>query len=588
MLDTGISTHSEFTGRIGAKYDATTGTAGSALDGNGHGTHVSGIIAANRNDVGMHGIAYGAQILPVKVMGDDGAGNTGWLDAGMRWAVDNGARITNLSLAATAEYGPSALQYAVGRGALIVAAAGNRGQANPDWPARFASQTWANGQIIAVVAVDRNNQIASFSNRAGDAQNFTLAAPGVDLVSTYSGGYASWSGTSMAAPVVAGAAALVSSRWSYLSARDVANILFTTARDLGAPGTDAIYGRGLVDVERAMQPIGTVTTPTTTGGTVTLTGSATGGAVGSAMTRAAAAGMLKVSGFDSAGRDFAVDLGRAVMPVTPLRAGEIGELFRPLHAAIPEAGEPRQRLQLIRGSAFGVAPVAHLGLMENALGLTGQVRLAAGWSFAPSFAIQPEKASAASFALRYTLDTSLVGIAVASMAETQTHLGTLASGALAMGHSSTQAVALFAQTSIGSKAEAAVSVSFGQTPAQQGSLLSTSTASSQAVKATLSGRDLLAQGDRFAVSLEQPMRATGGTLSIRRMVGADESGQAVMATDTVSLAATGRELRLGFAYAIPAGRQTILQLGALLRRAPGHVAGAPTQRAATVQVLHRF
>lgn len=392
----------------------------------------------------------------------------------------------------------------------------------------------------------------------------------------------------MAAPVVSGAAALVSSRWSYLSAREVANILFTTARDLGAPGTDEVYGRGLVDVDRAMQPIGTVLTPTSSGGTVALAGSASGGAIGSAMTRAAAAGLLKVSGFDSTGRDFAVDLGRAVMPVMPLRAADIGELFRPLQAGLPGVGEPRQRLQLVRGSAFAVAPVAHLGLMENALGLTGQVRLSGGWSFAPSFAVQPEKASAASFALRYTLDTSLVGVAIASMAETNTHLGTVANGALAMGHSSTQAVALFAQTALDAKTDAAVSISFGQTPGQQGALLSTSTALSHAVKATLSGRDLLAEGDRFALSLEQPMRATGGTLSIRRMVGADENGGAVMATDTTSLAATGRELRLGFAYAIPAGRQTTLQLGALLRREPGHVAGAPTQRAATVQVLHRF
>ncbi len=590
VLDTGINpSHNEFAGRIAASYNALTGATGSAPDGHGHGTHVAGIIAANRDGVGMHGIAYGAQLMPIKVMADDGTGNTGTLDQGLRWAADNGARIANMSLASTTQYSSSELQAAVSRGLLVVAAAGNRAQSQPDWPARFASAAWANGQIISVVAVDQSLQIASFSNRAGDARDFTLAAPGVGLTSTYSSGYASWSGTSMAAPVVAGAAALVQSRWPYLAARDVANVLFTTARDLGTPGTDDVYGRGLVDVDRAMQPVGTVMTPTASGGSVALTGSATGGAVGPAIIRAGAAGLLKVSGFDALGRDFSVDLGKAVMPVAPMPAAEVHALFQALGAAGTGASEPREpRLQLVRGSAFAVAPVAHLGLLENSLGVTGQVRMSARWSFAPAFAVQPEKATAASLALRYTLDRSLVGVAIASMAEAQTHLGTFGSGALALGRSSTQAVAFFGQRRLGEHSELSLSVSFGHTPAQQGALLSTSATATQALKATFTTRDIFTDGDRLAVSIDQPMRAAGGSLTIRRMVGADENGQAVMSTDSVSLSGQGREWRVGFAYAMPAGRQTTLQLGALLRRDAGHVAGAPMQRAALARVIHRF
>ena len=234
VLDTGVNAASpDLAGRIVTGRNFTVATPNTSVaDGNGHGTHVSGLIAANRNSVGMFGVAYSAQIMPVKVIADNGAGNTAWLNAGLRWAADQQASIANMSLGSTAAFDPAALKYAVGKRMLIVAAAGNSALAQPGWPARYASQSWANGQIINVVAVDSASKIAAWSNRAGDAMNFTLAAPGASLMSTYKTGYALMSGTSMATPVVSGAAALIRSRWTYLSAKDVANILFVTATDL--------------------------------------------------------------------------------------------------------------------------------------------------------------------------------------------------------------------------------------------------------------------------------------------------------------------------------------------------------------------
>jgi subtilisin family serine protease len=127
----------------------------------------------------------------------------------MRFAVGK-ASIVNVSLSSANAYDPRATQQAVRAGLLIVVAAGNDALANPVWPARFAKEAWANNQVIAVGAVDANHRIASFSNRAGDTAAWFLVAPGVDIVSSYvNGQYVYMSGTSMATPVVSGAAALV-------------------------------------------------------------------------------------------------------------------------------------------------------------------------------------------------------------------------------------------------------------------------------------------------------------------------------------------------------------------------------------------
>lgn len=214
----------------------------------------------------------------------------------------------------------SALQAAVAAGQLIAVAAGNNGQANPSWPARFAKETWANGQIIAVGAVDANNVIASFSNRAGDTMNYYVVAPGVNVLSTYKGGGYAWmSGTSMAAPAVAGAAADIKSYW-YLSGKQIVSVIFTTATDLGAPGIDEVYGYGLLNLQAAMSPVGVVTTTTASGKTTQLTYAVlVPGTTNQYMLKtAAASGKFSLTGFDAFGRNFQFDMGQAVvdMPVS--------------------------------------------------------------------------------------------------------------------------------------------------------------------------------------------------------------------------------------------------------------------------------
>lgn len=313
VLDTGVFRHTEFSGRLLTGATFVSGTT-SSNDDNGHGTHVAGIIAAASNGVGMQGVAYKAYILPVKVLDSRGSGWSTAFNQGMAYTKGR-ARIINLSLGSSGYFGEPGMRTAVANGQLIVAAAGNSGQANPAWPARYAKEAWAKGQVIAVGAVDANNNIASFSNRAGDTARWYLVAPGTSILSTYNnGGYAYMSGTSMATPMVSGAAAAVMSYWPHLSSAQVADILFRTASDLGAPGIDAIYGRGLVNLQRALQPVGTLTV-NTQGTTRTVSGSslAAGGTpYAAALRHAAQAGSFKVVSTDDYGRGFETDLGQAV------------------------------------------------------------------------------------------------------------------------------------------------------------------------------------------------------------------------------------------------------------------------------------
>ena len=325
-MDTGIAVgHNEFSeaGKVLQGFNAIDSTT-NVVDKFGHGTHVAGLIAAGRNGKGIFGVAYDAQLLPIKVLGDDGSGSTAYLDRGLRYAIGKAA-IINMSLGAARNYGPSAVQEAVSSGLLLVAAAGNEGAANPNWPARFAKEAWANNRIIAVGAVDASKRIASFSNRAGDTAAWFLVAPGVDIVSSYPADqYAYMSGTSMATPVVSGIAALIKQRWPNLRADQIANILFLTATDLGDPGIDAIYGRGLVNAEKAMQPIGPVTTTTFNGRTITvLAGTTKLSPATSKLWQLAAAGQLQVVGVDGFQRDFHVDLGNTIARSTGMSVDQV-------------------------------------------------------------------------------------------------------------------------------------------------------------------------------------------------------------------------------------------------------------------------
>ncbi len=197
------------------------------LDKDGHGTHVAGTIAGVNNNYGVTGIAYNAQIMPVKVLDDSGSGFYSSIVDGIYYAVDNGADVINLSLGG--EY-PSwdielAIAYADKSGVTVVMAAGNSSGENPLYPASYADDYG-----IAVGAVDKNNEFADFSNRAGNDETAYVTAPGVNVYSTVpNDGYESYSGTSMAAPHVSGVVALMLSANPNLTPDQIRQIVTQSA-----------------------------------------------------------------------------------------------------------------------------------------------------------------------------------------------------------------------------------------------------------------------------------------------------------------------------------------------------------------------
>lgn len=229
-------------------------------DDNGHGSHVAGIAAAaSNNGLGIAGVSWGAKVLPVKVLDSLGLGTVEDLARAIIWAADQGARAINIS---GGTLGPSqTLQAAVDyahevKGALVVAAVGNEGGFGgfnpPQYPAAFP-------KVLAVAATDSNDRRADFSERGPYVD---VAAPGVTVLGpvlrgqgepAFGGDYQQLSGTSMAAPHVAGLAALIWSANPALTNEQVARLVENAAQDLGPPGKDQLFGSGRIDAYAAVR-----------------------------------------------------------------------------------------------------------------------------------------------------------------------------------------------------------------------------------------------------------------------------------------------------------------------------------------------
>lgn len=212
IIDTGVAAdHPDLAQRIRRRSDGTIYGFNTQLnnantyDSHGHGTHCAGIAAAHTNNgIGIAGVAGTApvQIMPVKVLNDQGYGTMTDVARGITWAADNDAHVLSLSLGGNAgtQQLADAVNYAWNRGCLVVAAAGNNGTNAPFYPAYYEN-------AVAVAASDLNDRLTDFSQYGAWVD---IAAPGRSILSTLPGNfYERWSGTSMACPHVAGAAALL-------------------------------------------------------------------------------------------------------------------------------------------------------------------------------------------------------------------------------------------------------------------------------------------------------------------------------------------------------------------------------------------
>ncbi len=249
VIDSGIDYgHPDLTGNYKGGYNFVAKNS-DPFDDHGHGTHVSGTIAALDNTFGVIGVAPEAEIYAVKVLDGTGSGYNSDVIAGIQWSVNNTMRIANMSLGSkiTSRSLKNACDNAYNKGLLLIAAAGNDGNAagtgnNVGYPAKYDS-------VVAVAAIDMNNLRAWFSSTGPDVE---LSAPGVGVYSTMKGGlYGNMSGTSMACPHAVGTAALVMKANPGFTNVQTRIRMQVTADNLGVAGKDNLYGYGLVNAIKA-------------------------------------------------------------------------------------------------------------------------------------------------------------------------------------------------------------------------------------------------------------------------------------------------------------------------------------------------
>ncbi|MCA3541515.1 MAG: S8 family serine peptidase [Rhodobacter sp.] len=549
VLDGGIDlNNSEFAGKIDLANSKSYFSDPSVQDNDGHGTHVAGIVAAARDGVATHGVAFDSQLvifngIPGKF--DAGGPSKDFYADSLRRAADAGARVMNHSwtlgslvrdvsisdfadreeLEAGLEFrfGPeifAAFEKAKAANLLSVFAAGNKKQPDASFlgaiPVLMPEYT---GYFLSVIAVNDANLPADFTSYCGIAKDHCLAAPGVNIEATRLGGsgsnnVTSLSGTSMAAPHVTGAAALLLSQWPELDSPTIANLLLDTATDLGAPGVDNIYGHGLLNVANAVKPAGalmvydgtSVTGPATPlAETAIVTSGAMEGALTAALSSqemivgdrynrgyAMAMDSLLVSGTQGPSASMIVETLNAATGLRTAGFGTGGRAF----------GVVRDDFRTWYGDARAVATTAgildHSTLLED--GTTGQfgVSLGSGWDARMTATFSDEGAGrgdAFSVGL-YGSGLIRASFGVGQMTERDQVLGTAFQGASGRdGRALTNFVTLGAGATLGGSLDIDLQAVFGQTDFSQGGLVA-------------GGRNMASSGGRLSIS--QPVPGLSG------------------------------------------------------------------------------
>jgi hypothetical protein len=347
VVDTGIvANHPVFaSGQVSQSLSScaavTFRCSNGVIDDNGHGTAVAVIAAGNRKALfsttyggyalkagSVMGVASNANIVAKKVLNASGSGYSTDVANGIKKAADAGAGVINVSIT----YGNTAdlvaaINYAAAKGAFIVWAGGNSAANLLSGASTTGLTSTAVNHLVFAGAVNSSSTLSSFSNKPGSGalvtttgtrSNYTtrwIMAPGENIVApmaTYGNntwGY--WSGTSMAAPLVSGSLILLESAWPILKTNGTAaNLLLATAKDLGAAGTDSVYGTGIVNLTSAFQPYGALSVTLASGRTQTVTSLTTSmitsGALGSLSTIQSR--LANYTSFDGYVRNFSVNL----------------------------------------------------------------------------------------------------------------------------------------------------------------------------------------------------------------------------------------------------------------------------------------
>ena len=241
-----------------------------------HGTHVAGISSASRNNIGMHGVAFNSKILSVNSLSAYIYGYYTTYDArhSFNYSALENAKVINASWGWGSGYDNinqsqinlmnQHLTKVREKDSIVVISAGNSSEQNPGPPALYSNKGDAIGYMIAVASIDSSNNISNFSNRCGDVKDYCISAPGGSIYSTVGDNYQTYSGTSMAAPHVTGAIAVIRGAWPQLKAPQILEILFDSATKTDSSGNaldKSIYGQGILNLYKAVQSSGSKLIP---------------------------------------------------------------------------------------------------------------------------------------------------------------------------------------------------------------------------------------------------------------------------------------------------------------------------------------
>jgi subtilisin family serine protease len=262
LVDCGLGRHPRDFGHNLSRESADLTAHRLAPINDPHGNWVAEPLGSALNGYGTVGVAYNATLLEIRADMDGGyngecAFRVGDLSRALDYAVDHHARIVVLPVQAKHPLGPvfeAALARVVQSGAVVVAAAGNQNQPDPAFPANYAADPRFARSMVVAGAANYEGDIAPWSDRAGAARDRYILAPGEWILTDCHDSCKFASGTSFATPFVAGAIALMMEAHPELDGPAAAERVLAAARDLGAPGVDEIYGRGMLDLSRAFAP----------------------------------------------------------------------------------------------------------------------------------------------------------------------------------------------------------------------------------------------------------------------------------------------------------------------------------------------
>lgn len=586
VVDTGADLKNADLKNVISSYSAY----GAISDKNyGHGTSMIGIAAGAKNGVGVIGVAYDASVLAY-AGGINGNLNQTDVINGIVWSGNNKADVINLSLGYSLSsasfassfknvkggYAPvissgylntsmlSALQSATSKGSIIVMAAGNDGNPVPTSPANLAVKTDSagnlilGGQAVIVGAVDSNNVIAKFSNRAGNicqnvvgltcndkiqVKDYFLVAPGGSTIWSSSAntasGITSGVGTSQAAAFVSGSVAVIKQAWPAVKPADIVQILLKTATDLGAPGVDEIYGNGLVNLDRATNPVGTLSIAkvggTTPVGKLALTSTAIGtGSIG-AQSFSSSVVLKNTQVIDSFGRNYTADLSRTVVGVVPNQYQGISAYS---NLSNSEVKTYSFSLGNISSTMFG---------SDNLGGFRIDQQFAGGYS---------------------------LGFELGSASEKGAAMGMTGSGALAVGNSDTVWRTIHLGRQVGS-ASLFGSVAFGDTNPRTTSdslINSISRLRSESYTVGVKFSGIANNNDSLTVQVTELPHITSGSVTLSGVTGYSYSNitedgavaTPVVTSETIGLVSSYRQYASGVSYQRNVDRSSSVMVGAQL------------------------